>query len=115
MPNAACLFCRIINHEQPARIVYEDSSCIAFHDINPQAPVHLLVIPRKHFASVSEAEPVDAEVLGHLHFVAAELAKKHGLAQGHRVVMNTGAAAGQTIFHAHLHVLGGRSFRWPPG
>ncbi|MBI3934162.1 MAG: histidine triad nucleotide-binding protein [Acidobacteria bacterium] len=115
MTNPSCIFCKILAGEVKARIVYEDSSCIAFHDINPQAPVHLLVIPRKHFASAGEAGPNDETILGHLHRVAAQLAEQQGLTEGHRVVMNTGAAAGQSVSHAHLHVLGGRSFRWPPG
>jgi len=115
MTDRSCIFCKIILKELPAKIAYEDSACIAFHDRNPQAPVHLLVIPRKHFASAAEADSSDETLLGHLHRVAAQLASEHGLSSGHRVVMNTGAAAGQTVFHAHLHVLGGRAFRWPPG
>ena len=115
MPDSSCLFCKIIRREALANIVYEDESCIAFRDIKPQAPVHILVIPRKHYASAAEADTEDEVVLGHLHRVAAELAQQYGLAQGHRVVMNTGAASGQSIFHVHLHLLGGRSFRWPPG
>jgi histidine triad (HIT) family protein len=115
MNDPNCVFCKIVASEIPARIAYQDPSCIAFHDLNPQAPVHLLVIPRKHFASAAEAAPEDEPVLGHLHTVAAKLAQELKLAEGHRVVMNTGSAAGQTVFHAHLHVLGGRSFRWPPG
>ena len=115
MAPSACLFCKIIAKELPAKIVYEDPACLAFHDINPQAPVHVLVIPRKHFASAGETEEADEQVLGHLHRVAAQLARELGLTAGHRVVMNTGAAAGQSVFHVHLHLLGGRSFRWPPG
>ena len=115
MPDPSCVFCKIVRGEAPARIIYEDASCVAFHDINPQAPVHILVIPRKHFASAGEAAAEDEALLGHLHRVAADLARQHGLAAGHRVVMNTGAAAGQTVFHVHLHLLGGRAFRWPPG
>ncbi|MBI4481154.1 MAG: histidine triad nucleotide-binding protein [Acidobacteria bacterium] len=115
MTSPSCIFCKILNKELAAKIAYEDSSCVAFHDINPQAPVHLLVIPRKHFASAAEAGEGDERLLGHLHRVAAQLAEQHGLTQGHRVVMNTGAAAGQSVFHVHLHLLGGRAFRWPPG
>ncbi|MBI2818891.1 MAG: histidine triad nucleotide-binding protein [Acidobacteria bacterium] len=115
MAPPACIFCKIVAKEIPAKIVYEDTACLAFHDINPQAPVHVLVIPRKHFASAGEAMEEDEPVLGHLHRVAAQLAEQLGLTAGHRVVMNTGAAAGQSVFHAHLHLLGGRSFRWPPG
>ena len=115
MTSPACIFCKILNKELPAKIAYEDSYCVAFHDINPQAPVHLLVIPRKHFASAAEAGEGDEHLLGHLHRVAAQLAEQRGLTQGHRVVMNTGAAAGQSVFHVHLHLLGGRAFLWPPG
>ena len=115
MNHPSCLFCKIAAKELPSKIVYEDSSCVAFHDINPQAPLHVLLIPRKHFASAGEAEETDEQVLGHLHRVAAQLAQQLGLTAGHRVVMNTGPAAGQSVFHAHLHLLGGRSFRWPPG
>ena len=110
-----CLFCKIVKQEIPAQIVYEDSACIAFRDINPQAPVHVLVVPRRHFASAGDADESDEPILGHLHRVAAQIAQQHHLSAGHRVVMNTGAAAGQTVFHVHLHVLGGRSFTWPPG
>ena len=111
----SCIFCKIVKHEVPAQIVYEDDSCVAFRDLHPQAPVHLLVIPRKHFSSAAEAEGADEVLLGHLHLVAAQLARQNELSSGHRVVMNTGAGAGQTVFHVHLHVLGGRPFRWPPG
>jgi histidine triad (HIT) family protein len=112
---ASCLFCKILAKEVPARLVHEDESCIAFHDINPQAPVHLLVIPRQHFSSALEAAPTDEPVMGHLHRVAAELARQFQITEGYRVVVNTGSGAGQSVFHLHLHVLGGRSFRWPPG
>ena len=115
MTSHGCIFCKILKGEAPARIIFEDSTCIAFHDINPQAPVHLLVIPRKHFVSAAEAGETDEALLGHLHRVAAQLALQHHLAEGHRVVINTCAGAGQTVSHVHLHVLGGRPFRWPPG
>ncbi|HWP85188.1 MAG TPA: histidine triad nucleotide-binding protein [Terriglobia bacterium] len=115
MSEPSCIFCRIAAKKSPAKIVYEDDSCVAFHDINPQAPVHVLLIPRKHFASAGEAGEEDEKVLGHLHRVAAQLAEQLKLTAGHRVVMNTGPAAGQSVFHAHLHLLGGRLFRWPPG
>lgn len=111
----SCLFCKILAGQIPAKIAYEDESCLGFHDINPQAPVHILLIPRKHFASADEAEKADEAVLGHLHRVAAQLARQMNLTGGYRVVMNTGAAAGQTVFHAHLHLLGGRPMHWPPG
>ena len=109
------VFAKILRGELPCKKVYESDHALAFHDINPQAPVHVLVVPRKHFASAGEAGESDEALLGHLHRVAAQLAQQHHLTAGHRVVMNTGAAAGQTVFHVHLHVLGGRSFTWPPG
>ena len=112
---AQCIFCRIVAKELPARIIHEDESSIAFHDINPQAPVHVLVIPRKHFASAWEASEADEPVIGHLHRVAAKLASELNLTGGHRTVVNTGAEAGQTVFHLHLHLLGGRPMHWPPG
>ncbi len=112
---AACIFCKILAKEVPARIAYEDETSIAFHDVNPQAPVHVLVIPRKHFASAEEAGEADEPVLGHLHRVAAKLARELKITAGYRTVVNTGAGAGQSVFHLHLHLLGGRLLRWPPG
>lgn len=112
---SSCIFCKIVAKEVPAQIVHADESCVAFHDINPQAPVHILVIPRKHFASAEETEETDAAVLGHLHRIAAKLARELKLTDGYRVVLNTGRGAGQSVFHYHLHLLGGRPFRWPPG
>jgi histidine triad (HIT) family protein len=113
--DSTCIFCKIVQHQTSAQVVFEDESCMAFRDVKPQAPVHLLVIPRKHMASVAEAGPDDEMLIGHLHRVASELAHKHQLSAGYRVVINCGLATGQTIFHLHLHVLGGRSFHWPPG
>lgn len=110
-----CLFCKIGRKEIPAKLVYEDDEIFAFEDINPQAPTHILVCPRKHFASLSEAQPEDQAVLGKLQLVAAKLAAKRNLQNGYRTVVNTGPGAGQTVFHLHLHLLGGRSFHWPPG
>ena len=109
-----CLFCRIVRKEIPAKLVAEDDHCIAFRDINPQAPVHVLVIPREHVPSLDEAR--DAAMLGRLSLMAAEIARQEGIAAGgYRTVMNTNAGAGQTVFHVHLHLLGGRSMHWPPG
>jgi histidine triad (HIT) family protein len=109
-----CLFCRIVRKEIPAKLVAEDDYSLAFRDINPQAPVHVLVIPREHVPSLDHAR--DAEMLGRLSLMAAEIARKEGItANGYRTVMNTNAAAGQTVFHVHLHLLGGRSMHWPPG
>ena len=109
-----CLFCRIIRKEIPAKIVAEDDQCVAFRDINPQAPTHVLVIPREHVASLNEA--TDAAMLGRLQLFAARVATAEGLAErGYRTVINTNADAGQTVFHVHLHLLGGRRLGWPPG
>ena len=109
-----CLFCRIARKEIPATIVAEDDHCLAFRDINPQAPTHILVIPREHVASLDAA--ADAAMVGRLALFAAELARKEGIAaHGYRVVMNTNRGAGQTVFHLHLHLLGGRDMGWPPG
>jgi len=109
-----CLFCRIVRKEIPAKIVAEDAHCVAFRDINPQAPTHVLVIPREHVPSLNDAR--DAAMIGRLHLFAAQIAKDEGLAErGYRTVINTNADAGQTVFHVHLHLLGGRSMGWPPG
>ena len=109
-----CLFCRIIRKEIPANIVAETDEYLAFRDINPQAPVHILVVPRRHVASLNEAN--DAALVGRLSLVAAELARQEGIAErGYRTVINTNADAGQTVFHIHLHLLGGRRMGWPPG
>jgi histidine triad (HIT) family protein len=109
-----CLFCRIVRREIPVALVYENSECVAFRDINPQAPVHVLVVPREHVASLNEAH--DAAAIGNLALAAAEIARTEGIAEsGYRTVINTNAAAGQTVFHIHLHLLGGRSLSWPPG
>jgi histidine triad (HIT) family protein len=110
----ACLFCRIVRKEIPAQIVAEDADCVAFRDINPQAPVHVLVIPRVHVASVGDV--TDETLVGKMTKFASELARKEGIAgSGYRLVMNTNADAGQTVFHLHLHLMGGRKMGWPPG
>jgi histidine triad (HIT) family protein len=111
-----CLFCRIVAGEVPADTVYQDEHCLAFRDINPQAPVHVLVIPREHLESLDEAGRKDEAMLGHLLRVAARVANEQGLSEsGYRTVINTGAGAGQSVFHLHVHVLGGRELSWPPG
>ena len=111
-----CIFCRIIERSLPSRIVFEDDEIVAFEDANPQAPIHTLIVPRKHLASLKDATPDDAPLLGRLFLVAAQLARERGLeTQGYRTVINTGSWAGQSVFHLHLHLLGGRVFRWPPG
>jgi histidine triad (HIT) family protein len=112
----ACIFCAIIERRLPAKIVFEDDGIVAFEDTHPQAPVHILIVPRKHLASLEDASSEDTPLLGRLFAVAAQLARERGLeAKGYRTVMNTGSWAGQSVFHVHLHVMGGRVFRWPPG
>ena len=109
-----CLFCRIVRKELPVKLVAEDEHSLAFRDINPQAPVHVLVIPKEHVPSLDEAR--DATMLGRLALMAADIARAEGISgNGYRTVMNTNYAAGQTVFHVHLHLLGGRSMHWPPG
>jgi histidine triad (HIT) family protein len=111
-----CVFCKIVSGEAPARIVYEDKDLVAFHDVNPQAPTHILLIPRKHIGSLSDAGDSDTELLGKLLQCARRVAETLDLAKsGYRVVINNGAGAGQSVFHVHVHVIGGRRMRWPPG
>ncbi len=111
-----CLFCKILAQEIPANIIYEDDKIIAFDDIQPQAPHHKLIIPRKHIATLNELTPEDIYLTGHLLYVAQQLAKKLGTADtGYRVVMNCNQDAGQAVYHIHLHLLGGRKLSWPPG
>ena len=113
---ANCLFCKILAKQAPGKIVHEDSEVVAFEDINPQAPIHILVVPRKHLAGLNDVTAEDAALLGRLHLVAAQLARQRGIAEsGYRLVLNTGRGAGQSVFHLHLHLLGGRGMRWPPG
>ena len=112
----SCLFCKIVTGEIPATKVYEDERLIAFNDINPQAPMHVLIVPRKHIATLNDLSVEDDGLVGEMTRRAAALAKEHGHAErGYRTVFNCNAAAGQTVFHIHLHVLGGRSLTWPPG
>ncbi|MBI3545742.1 MAG: histidine triad nucleotide-binding protein [Gammaproteobacteria bacterium] len=111
-----CLFCKMIAGEIKPQTVYEDEEILAFKDINPQAPVHLLIIPKKHVATLNDINPADAELTGKLVLTAARIAQQTGIAEsGYRTVMNCNADAGQSVFHIHLHLLGGRSLRWPPG
>ena len=113
---ADCLFCKIITREIPASIVYEDDRVLAFTDINPQAPTHVLVIPKRHIESLIELAPGDDAIVGELVRRAAAIAKERGIsAGGFRTVFNTNRDAGQTVFHVHLHLLGGRPMHWPPG
>ena len=109
-----CLFCRIVRREIPATVVFEDDHVVAFRDINPQAPTHVVVVPREHVASLNDA--ADAVLIGRLSLAAAKIARTEGVAEsGYRTVVNTNRDAGQTVFHIHLHLLGGRHLTWPPG
>jgi histidine triad (HIT) family protein len=110
-----CLFCKIGRKEIPSKIVYEDADVFAFEDISPQAPTHLLICPKKHFASLHEAVEEDQGILGKLQLVAGQIARERNLLEGYRTVVNNGRGAGQSVFHLHVHLLGGRTFRWPPG
>lgn len=111
-----CLFCKILNGEVPADIVYESDTALAFRDINPQASTHVLVIPRQHISTINDIEPENEPLVGHLFSVAKEIAVQEGIHEdGYRVVMNCNEGAGQTVFHIHLHLLGGRHMNWPPG
>ena len=110
------IFGKIIRKEIPANIIYEDDLCLAFTDVNPQAPTHILVIPKQPIPKLSDAAPGDKELLGHLLLTVKQVADQAGLTEnGYRVVINTGTDGGQTVFHLHLHLLGGRSLDWPPG
>ena len=109
------LFSKVIRREIPADIVYEDELCLAFRDINPQAPIHVLVVPRKEIDQLSNASPEDQALLGHMMLAAGKIARELGVGDAFRLVVNNGAEAGQSVFHLHLHILGGRKLRWPPG
>lgn len=111
-----CLFCKIIAGDIPADKVYEDDLCLAFRDINPQAPTHILLIPKTHIPRIDEATEVDKELMGHLTLVVGKIAAQEGIAEsGFRTVINSGRQSGQEVFHIHFHILGGRSLTWPPG
>ncbi len=111
-----CIFCRIVAKEIPSEIVYEDDTVLAFKDINPQAPVHLLLIPKRHIPTLLGLTEADGELLAHIYAVIRQLAREHGLDEkGFRTVVNTGDDGGQTVYHLHFHLLGGRSLQWPPG
>lgn len=116
MSESDCLFCKISAGDIAAELVYEDDTVVAFRDINPQAPLHVLVIPRMHIRTINDMEPAHAEIVGRLYLAAAAIARNEGVADdGYRAVMNCNEQAGQTVFHVHLHVLGGRRLKWPPG
>ena len=111
-----CLFCKIAAGDIPADVVYENDDVVAFRDINPQAPTHVLIIPRRHISTINDLEDEDDQIVGRLFLAAREIAAAEGFADvGYRVTMNCNAAAGQTVFHIHLHLLGGRGLGWPPG
>jgi histidine triad (HIT) family protein len=109
------IFTKIIAREIPAKIVYEDELCLAFHDVNPQAPTHVLLIPKKEIPRLVDAQPEDAALMGHLLLTANKIARQLGVGDAFRLAVNNGADAGQSVFHLHLHILAGRAFKWPPG
>ena len=111
-----CIFCKIAAGEVPAEVIHENDDLLVFRDLNPQAPTHVLVIPRRHIATLNDVQPEDAELIGRMHLAAKAVAEQEGIADaGYRTVFNCNAGAGQTVFHIHLHVLGGRPMGWPPG
>jgi histidine triad (HIT) family protein len=110
-----CLFCKIVDGEIPAKRVYEDEHTLAFEDINPQAPTHVLIIPKKHVRGLKEAQGEDADLIGRLHLAAAKIGRQRGIEDGYRTVLNVGPKSGQTVFHMHVHLIGGRDMKWPPG
>ncbi len=112
----SCIFCEIIEKKRPAKLIYEDEFVVAFEDINPQAPVHVLVVPKKHIPTSLDIDERDKPLIGHLFRVANKIAEDKGIAgRGFRLVMNCNEESGQTVYHIHLHILGGRAMRWPPG
>jgi histidine triad (HIT) family protein len=115
MSDPKCLFCRIIRGEIPSKKVYEDDHVYAFEDIDPKAPTHVLIIPKKHLAELKAAKPEDAEIIGRCHLVAAEIARQRNIEKGYRTVLNVGPESGQSVFHLHVHLIGGRKLSWPPG
>lgn len=115
MANGDCLFCRVIAGEIPSRKVFEDDQVFAFEDIQPGAPTHILIVPKRHIADLAAASAADAPLLGHMQIAAAEIARRRQLDGGYRTVFNVGSDAGQSVFHLHLHLLGGRRLSWPPG
>ncbi len=111
-----CIFCGIVEKKVPSKVLYEDALSIAFEDVNPQAPVHILIVPKKHIPDIHSIAEADKELIGHLFLVASKIAAQKNLDKaGYRMVINNGAGAGQTVFHIHLHLLSGRRFGWPPG
>ncbi len=112
---AKTIFAKIIDREIPAKIVHEDDLCLAFHDVAPRAPMHILIVPKKPIARLADATAEDRTVLGHMMLTAAKIARDQGYGDAYRLVVNNGEGAGQTVFHLHIHILGGRPFTWPPG
>ncbi len=112
---AKSIFAKIIDREIPAKIVHEDDLCLAFHDVAPRAPMHILIVPKKPIARLADATAEDRTVLGHMMLTAAKIARDQGYGDAYRLVVNNGEGAGQTVFHLHIHILGGRPFTWPPG
>jgi histidine triad (HIT) family protein len=112
---ADCIFCRIIRGEIPSKKVYEDDFTFAFEELNPQGPTHVLIIPKKHIVGLKEASAEDAEVLGRCHLAAAQIARERNIENSYRTVLNVGPGAGQSVFHLHVHLIGGRKLDWPPG
>ena len=110
-----CLFCRIVHGEIPSRKVFEDEHTLAFEDTNPQGPTHVLVVPKRHITGLKEATMEDAEIVGRCHLVAAQIAKERSIEDGYRTVLNVGPRSGQSVFHLHVHLIGGRVLHWPPG
>jgi len=110
-----CLFCRIVRGEIPAKKVFEDDHTLAFEDIHPQGPTHVLVIPKQHIRGLKEATPEAAELIGRCHLTAAKIARERGIEDGYRTVLNVGPNSGQSVFHLHVHLIGGRHLSWPPG
>jgi len=110
-----CLFCKVIAGTIPSKKVYEDDKVFAFEDINPGAPTHVLIIPKRHLAGLDKATAEDAELLGYMQLIAAQIGRDRGIEDGYRTVLNVGPRSGQSVFHIHLHILGGRDLKWPPG
>jgi len=113
--NENCLFCKIIAGKIPSKKVYEDDKVYVFEDINPKAPTHVLIVPKQHIIGLKEATPEDAEILGYCQLIAAKIGRERGIEDGYRTVYNVGPRSGQSVFHLHLHLLGGRDMKWPPG
>jgi histidine triad (HIT) family protein len=110
-----CLFCKIIAGEIPSKKVYEDDRVFVFEDIKPVAPTHVLIVPKRHFAGLNVAEATDAEIIGYCHLIAARIGRERQIENGYRTVLNVGPGSGQSVFHLHLHLIGGRHLAWPPG